>query len=692
MTYDELKEIIRTSQSSSNRLELLVIAKDAHALLSQEDIFIKAASAKIIETPRVMPIEYKYFHKYQPRTCIIDLHEKDTSFGLTIAEGENKIGLFIEEIKPKSPASKTSLRKYDRIIEINDKYVDNDSSDSILKKLNKAETRRSVKLYVVDTETYRYFKANKIPLSSSGLRKSQSIKLFQEMNNKHLTLKNQSTPNRTEPSKVHHISNPEISILQEDIRLCTILRTNSRDPPGFVIDYNQKERSHVLNIVPSCQNRLSDAELAGIKPNDRLIEINGKNIENLTNEEIKQRIHAIKYPNSLQLLVVDVPTYHYYQQQNKRIYRKLSNVCILPPNIPSPSNIPPPRPTDPKPTSLLNTSKSKESSILSSQPRIIIIKKCSNSFGFNFHTISNENSLYSHVITSIDVNFQINLSNLHLNDYILSINNENIEHFTHEQLINLLDRLNNNETILLLVAEKTIYQQYLEILRMNKLSKHNSSKNIRQYRLKANQNFENYGFSVQTKGISFRIISIKPLSPASNAGLSIGDYIIRVNNQLVVKMKLDKLISLIQDETKIIDGHLLLEVTNEDTYRSISLYPQIRLCTIRSWAHYKDLGFEIIRATNILTNDQAYRIQQLQLESPAAYTQVYNGDYIIEVNEQNIEEKTLHDVYQLIGYSYHQEGRVTLLIVDDHGYKWYRDNRIQIDPSSEKINLIRYII
>ncbi len=121
-----------------------------------------------------MPIDYFNFPKHQPRTCNIRLGKSDTTFGFEVVNGENDVGAYIQEVFPNTPASDTSLRKSDRIIEIDDKFVDKDLSKSILEKLGKAKTKGAVKLYVVDTETYKYYQLNKIPLTSKGKRKSQS--------------------------------------------------------------------------------------------------------------------------------------------------------------------------------------------------------------------------------------------------------------------------------------------------------------------------------------------------------------------------------------------------------------------------------------------------------------------------------------------------------------------------------------
>ncbi|CAF3633945.1 unnamed protein product [Rotaria sp. Silwood1] len=155
-----------------------------------------------------MPGDYMNFSKHTPRTCEIRLSTTDQTFGFDIVYGKYDIGAYIQEIAPDSPASPTILRKNDRALEINDKFIDNE-------------------------------------------------------------------PN---------------------------------------------------------------AELAGVKSEDRLIEINGVNVQNMDFTFIKQCLRNIKYPQSLQLLVANVETFNYYKQQNKAIHSKLPSVTKLSENKTSQSS------------------------------------------------------------------------------------------------------------------------------------------------------------------------------------------------------------------------------------------------------------------------------------------------------------------------------------------------------------------
>ncbi|CAF3369067.1 unnamed protein product [Rotaria sp. Silwood2] len=177
-SYDELKYIIKKARDTDDHIDLLVIDQDFYKILKEKNQSIHPRYAKTIETPRTMPRDYEKFPKHQPRICEIHLNTNDTSFGFQTINPLNNAGIFIQEVYPNSRAANTSLRKYDRIIEIDDDFVDNVPSSTILEKLRIAQEKRHVKLYVIDTETYEFFQSNNIPLSSEECRENTFERRF----------------------------------------------------------------------------------------------------------------------------------------------------------------------------------------------------------------------------------------------------------------------------------------------------------------------------------------------------------------------------------------------------------------------------------------------------------------------------------------------------------------------------------
>ena len=64
---------------------------------------------------------------------------------------------------------------------------------------------------------------------------------------------------------------------------------------------------------------LVGAYIAGVREGDRLIEINGVNVQHMEDAEVKDRIRAVNYPDPLELLVASPETAEYYERNRKVI-------------------------------------------------------------------------------------------------------------------------------------------------------------------------------------------------------------------------------------------------------------------------------------------------------------------------------------------------------------------------------------
>jgi C-terminal processing protease CtpA/Prc len=154
--YAQVIRAIKATPNTYRSIELLVVEQRFYLILKKKNITINSSLAEVRNTPIKMPEDYIRFSKHIPRVCRISLQSNDTSFGFEVIHGSKGIDMYIQEVIPNSPAYRAGLRKSDRIIEINDKYVDKTTSKYILGKLNKAAIRRTVELLVVDTKVYGY--------------------------------------------------------------------------------------------------------------------------------------------------------------------------------------------------------------------------------------------------------------------------------------------------------------------------------------------------------------------------------------------------------------------------------------------------------------------------------------------------------------------------------------------------------
>lgn len=181
-SYLDLSNAIKNGLRS-DRVELLVIDKNFYNEFQKDNTPIDPNAAKIMETPRTIPSEYKNFPANTPREITITLKPGETSFGFDLAFGKGNIGTFIRSVHPNTPASKTALRSNDRVLEIDNRFVDKESSNNIKQLINDGKSRANIRLYVVDTATYKYFQQSGIPLESKQFKNSPFFKnLLQNTN------------------------------------------------------------------------------------------------------------------------------------------------------------------------------------------------------------------------------------------------------------------------------------------------------------------------------------------------------------------------------------------------------------------------------------------------------------------------------------------------------------------------------
>lgn len=154
--YGSVSRILKQiSETNPDHIKLLVVAQQSYRNLRKNNIRIDGSMAKVMDTPLQMPEDYRHFHRHEPRTCHIQLQPNERNFGFDVARGSCYIGVYIQEVTFSSPADRAGLRKCDRIVKINGKYVDRCETKIIYEKLNAALKNRSVTLFVMDTETYK---------------------------------------------------------------------------------------------------------------------------------------------------------------------------------------------------------------------------------------------------------------------------------------------------------------------------------------------------------------------------------------------------------------------------------------------------------------------------------------------------------------------------------------------------------
>jgi membrane-associated protease RseP (regulator of RpoE activity) len=115
-------------------------------------------------------------------------------------------------------------------------------------------------------------------------------------------------------------------------RLCHLVKWPDFDGYGFNLHGEKSKPGQYIGKV----DKDSPADLAGLKANDRILEVNGTNISNENHKQVVQRIKAI--PNETKLLVIDEKVDQYYKARNIIVNGSMSNVEYLKTPVPRPNS------------------------------------------------------------------------------------------------------------------------------------------------------------------------------------------------------------------------------------------------------------------------------------------------------------------------------------------------------------------
>ncbi|POI21564.1 hypothetical protein CIB84_014689, partial [Bambusicola thoracicus] len=156
------------------------------------------------------------------------------------------------------------------------------------------------------------------------------------------------------------------------------------------------------------------AAKAGVQNKDRLIEINGKNVENDTHEEVVEKVK--KSGNHVILLLSNEETDRYYTSLKMVLSKENANLKLLP-----------------------------------LKPRLIELQKGKNGYGFYLRM---EQNTGDHVIKDIDSKSPAAKAGLKDDDILVAVNGERVDALDHESVVGKIKQ-SEEKTTLLVVDKET---------------------------------------------------------------------------------------------------------------------------------------------------------------------------------------------------------------------------------------------
>ncbi|XP_059752119.1 Na(+)/H(+) exchange regulatory cofactor NHE-RF2 isoform X1 [Balaenoptera ricei] len=231
----------------------------------------------------------------RPRLCRLVRGEHGYGFHLHGEKGRR--GQFIRRVEPGSPAEAAALRAGDRLIEVNGVNVEGETHHQVVQRIKAVEGQ--TRLLVVDKET------------DEELRRRQ-LTCTEEMAQRGLPPAHDPWEPKPDWARGGSLSS---EVVQKDVngplrelrpRLCHL----QKGPQGYGFNlHSDKSRpgQYIRSVDPG-----SPAAHSGLRAQDRLIEVNGQNVEGLRHAEVVASIKARE--DEARLLVVDPETDEHFKR------------------------------------------------------------------------------------------------------------------------------------------------------------------------------------------------------------------------------------------------------------------------------------------------------------------------------------------------------------------------------------------
>ncbi|XP_026216649.1 Na(+)/H(+) exchange regulatory cofactor NHE-RF2 [Anabas testudineus] len=300
----------------------------------------------------------------RPRLCF--LTKGEDGYGFHLHGERNKGGQFVRKVEPGSSADYAGLRAGDRVVEVNGENVENETHHQVVSRIREVPHR--TRMLVVDRDTDDYLRSRGLactedlatemgtlsprssprpsPINSPvenplpSLKSKYKASIYAPVAESPTEMIKVKRPSVTSSAatdtelQVEPLPEPTAELLP---RLCHLVK--GEHSYGFNL-HNDKTKGgqFVQSVDPG-----SAAESADIRPGDRLVEVNGVNIEGLRHSEVVDLIRA--GGEEVRLLVVDQETDEYFHRMGiapstsqpvKEVYVNES-YSERPPSIPSPT-------------------------------------------------------------------------------------------------------------------------------------------------------------------------------------------------------------------------------------------------------------------------------------------------------------------------------------------------------------------
>ncbi|XP_051881881.1 Na(+)/H(+) exchange regulatory cofactor NHE-RF3 isoform X3 [Pristis pectinata] len=324
----------------------------------------------------------------QPRVCQLSKKEGG-SYGFFLRIEKDVKGHLIRAVVKEGPADRVGLQDGDRVLRVNGVFVDTEDHQRVVELIKKSGT--SVSLTVLDGDSY---------VNS----KKQGIDLLQ------LSCVD-SGPNKPVVNGVSGKTHRP--------RLCYLLKQEH----GF--GFSLKTITGVPGLFMTDISPHGAAFIAGVQPNDRILQLNGENVENFTHEQMVTQMKSSGI--NMVLLLIDEASDKYFKSRALPVVASMASVNGLP-----------------------------------YKPRIVELTKEAQGYGF-FLRMEQGHQGIGHYIRAIDPNSPAEKAGLVDGDLLVAVNGTGVEHLEHESVVDMIKKCGNKTTFL--VVDNATNQLYKQVVK-----------------------------------------------------------------------------------------------------------------------------------------------------------------------------------------------------------------------------------
>uniref|UniRef100_A0A493TNA7 PDZ domain containing 1 n=1 Tax=Anas platyrhynchos platyrhynchos TaxID=8840 RepID=A0A493TNA7_ANAPP len=451
-----------------------------------------------------------------PRECKVT-RKKQKSYGFSLRIEKDTAGHLIRNVEKNSPAEKAGLKDGDRVLRVNGMFVDKEEHTQVVEIVK--NSGKSVVLLVLDEASYKKAEKEGVNLEDLGQKVSKGQQQQQKKQQQ------QATP---------PMANGAITPALQP-RLCYLVK----EEKGYGFSLKTIEGKKGLFLVDLSPQ--GAAAKAGVQNNDRLIEINGKNVENDTHEEVVEKVK--NSGNCVMFLLSNEETDRYYTSQKMTLNKERANLELLP-----------------------------------LKPRLIELQKGENGYGFYLRL---EQNTGDHVIKDVDSKSPAAKAGLKDNDILVAVNGERVDALDHESVVGKIKQSETKPTLLVVDKETDAMYKLAQISPYSyynrgkdptpakteeKVELHSEQKVNHKPRIcKMVKGPNGFGFSLnmaKNKPGLF-INEVQSHGPADTAGVENNDFLVEVNGENVMNESYDKVVARIQSS----GDKLTVLVCSKDAYK-----------------------------------------------------------------------------------------------------------------------------